>query len=93
MIKVKQNGKKVWVTFTVLPTDEMNNVIICGEWSEWQEEPMKQKKNGEFYVTKVLPAGSRFEFGYKINGDQWVLEEACAQVPSPFGGSNSVLEI
>jgi len=93
VIKVKQNGKKVWVTFTVLPTDEMNNVIICGEWSEWQEEPMKQKKNGEFYVTKVLSAGCRFEFGYKINGDQWVLEETCAQAPSPFGGSNSVLEI
>lgn len=93
MIKTKQNGKKVWVTFTVSPLEGASDVLLCGEWNAWETEPMKQKKNGEFYATKVLPAGSRFEFGYKVNGQEWLLEEACATAPSPFGSTNSVLQL
>jgi len=93
MIKTKQNGNKVWVTFTV-PTEEgINDVVLCGAWNDWQHEPMKQKKNGEFSLTKVLPAGNRFEFGYKINGQKWMPEGECCTVPSPYGTHNAVLEL
>ena len=81
MIKTKQNGNKVWVTFTVAPDDGMEAITVCGAWSDWQHEPMKQKKNGEFSLTKILPAGSTFEFGYKINGLEWMPEHECATVP------------
>lgn len=93
MIKTKQNGKKVWVTFTVSPGANAERVALCGEWNDWSEEPMKVKKNGEFYLTKVLPAGSVFEFGYKIDGDTWVAESECPNVPSPYGTHNALLEL
>lgn len=93
MIKTKQNGTKVWVTFTVSPKAGMSDVALCGAWSEWSHEPMKQKKNGEFYLTKVLPAGTTFEFGYKVNGEEWLLESECTAVPSPFGTQNALLEL
>jgi len=93
MIKTKKNGNKVWVTFTVEPSEEISDVVLCGEWNEWEDEPMKQKKNGEFYITKVLPAKSRFEFGYKVNGEAWLTDEECEKVETPFGSSNAVLEI
>ena len=93
MIKTKQNGNRVWVTFSVPMKEGINDVALCGAWSEWEHEPMKQKKSGEFYLTKVLPAGSTFEFGYKINGHQWMPEGECSAVPSPYGTHNALLEL
>ncbi len=93
MVKLKQNGQKVWVTFTVSPLDGMDEVAIAGEWNEWVEEPMKQKKNGEYSITKVLSAGTSFQFGYKCNGSEWMTDEACPAVPSPFASHNSLLEL
>ncbi len=93
MIKKKQNGKKVWVTFTVCPEEGVEEVALCGSWSNWAEEPMKLKKNGEFYLTKVLPAQSTYEFGYKIDNDGWLAENECPQTRSPFGTQNAVLAL
>ena len=93
MIKTKQNGNKVWVTFTVPSQEGFESVILSGAWNAWEEEPMKLKKNGEFFLTKVLPAGTSFEFGYKINGRDWMPEGECCTVPSPFGTHNAVLEL
>ncbi|HHH72992.1 MAG TPA: hypothetical protein ENL04_04125 [Sulfuricurvum sp.] len=93
MIKKKQNGKKVWVTFTMSPEEGREEVALCGSWNDWAEEPMKLKKNGEFYLTKVLPAKSTFEFGYKVNNDAWLVESECPQILSPFGTDNAVLEL
>ncbi|WP_345969072.1 MULTISPECIES: hypothetical protein [Sulfurimonas] len=93
MIRKKQNGQKVWVTFTVSPETGMETVALCGAWNGWSDEPMKQKKNGEFYLTKVLPAGSTFEFGYKSGDGAWMAETDCTCVPSPFGSDNALLEL
>lgn len=93
MITTKKNGEKVWVTFTFAPLQTVDEVAVAGEWNEWQEEPMKQKKSGDFSITKVLKAGSRFEFGYKVNGSEWMTEEECPSVPSPFASQNSLLEL
>ena len=93
MIKTKQNGKKVWVTFTVAGSEDIQDVAVCGAWNDWKCEPMKRKKNGEYSLTKVLPAGSSFEFGYKINGEAWLPESECCTVPSPFGSENALLEL
>ena len=93
MIKVKTNGSKSWVTFTYIPDENTNSVVVSGEWNEWQEEPMKQKKNGEYYITKVLPIGQCYQFGYKVNGDAWINDMDCSTVPSPFSSHNSLLEL
>lgn len=93
MIKTKQNGKKVWVTFTLSEQENIESAVICGTWNDWAEEPMKQKKNGEFYITKVLPAEKKYEFGYKLNGSDWCTDGDCVKTLSPYGSENAVLEL
>jgi len=91
---MKKNGQKVWVTFTFTPSEEhVDNVSVSGEWNEWQDEPMKQKKNGDYYITKVFSQGDSFQFGYKVNGHNWTTEEECKCVPSPFTSENSLLAV
>lgn len=93
MITIKKNGEKVWVTFTFTSAKRVDDVVVSGEWNEWQEEPMKQKKSGAYSITKVLQAGERFQFGYKVNGNSWITEQECQSVPSPFLSENSLLEL
>lgn len=92
MIKITPKGKKGWVTFSFVPQEE-GDVSICGEWNEWQEETMKMKKNGEFYITKVLPLGKEYQFGYRVNGEQWHCDSELGCVASPFGSQNSLLKL
>lgn len=93
MLTIKKNGQKVWVTFTYVPVLDADSVSVSGEWNGWKEEPMKQKKSGDFYITKVFKAGDNFQFGYKVNGNDWVTEEECPSVLSPFFSQNSLLEL
>lgn len=96
MVVVKKNGQKSWVTFTVSPTvysDEVDAVMLSGEWNKWGDEPMKKKKNGDFYLTKILKTGERFQFGYKLNGKRWIHDTECLTVVSPFESQNSLLEL
>ncbi len=93
MIKTKQNGTRVWVTFTYTPEEDTRSVVLSGEWNGWKEEPMKRKKSGEFYLTKVLAAGSTFQFGYKVDGVKWEAESECPTVASPFGTRNALLQL
>ncbi len=93
MIKIKKNGQKAWVTFTVSPSEGMESLTISGEWNDWKEEPMKQKKSGEFAITKVLKTGNTFQFGYKVNGKEWAVEDECPSIASPYHTHNSVLEL
>jgi len=93
MLTIKPKETKTWVTFTFTPNDATESVSVCGEWNEWIDEPMKKKKSGEFYITKVLKTGDCFQFGYKVDGNGWFTEEECPTVPSPFAGQNSLLQL
>ena len=87
------NGKKVWVTFTYTPSNDVDHVAISGEWNEWKEEPMKQKKSGDYYITKIFKLGDTFQFGYKVDGKDWVTEEECSSVPTSFSSHNSLITL
>lgn len=93
MVKVTKKGNKAWVTFAFAPREDITSVELMGEWSEWKNEAMKQKKNGEFSITKVLKTGNNYEFGYRVNGIVWNHDPECPSVPSPFGSENSLLEL
>ena len=93
MLAMKMNGEKVWVTFTVSSMEPIEEITLLGEWNTWEGEPMKKKKNGDYYLTKVLNKGKSFEFGYMLNGEQWLTEDQCSSFPSPFGSQNSLLEL
>ena len=90
MIKITHKGDKAWVTFSLTP-DDGDEVAICGEWNDWQDEPMKVKKSGEFYITKVLPTDKNYQFGYRVNKDEWRCENELESVLSPFGSTNALL--
>ncbi|MEA2048134.1 MAG: hypothetical protein U9O64_06755 [Campylobacterota bacterium] len=93
MLSIKQNGQKVWVTFTYTPVSEVEHVAILGEWSEWKEEPMKQKKSGDYYITKIFKAGDSYQFGYRVNQSDWIIDETCTSVLSPYETQNSLVSL
>lgn len=93
MLNIKQNGQKVWVTFTYSPVSEVDTVAIVGEWSEWKEEPMKQKKSGDYYITKIFKVGESYQFGYKVNQSDWIIDETCKSVLSPYETQNSLVSL
>ncbi|RRS30344.1 MAG: hypothetical protein P794_07245 [Epsilonproteobacteria bacterium (ex Lamellibrachia satsuma)] len=93
MLKIKKNEKKVWVTFTVVPETEHEYVEIIGSWNDWKKEKMKQKKDGSFYITKVLPLDQMYEFKYLLNGSEWVNDVDAMQTENVFGSMNSVIDI
>ncbi len=92
MLKITKKGNKAWVTFSVVPTQD-SDIFLCGEWSDWEEEKMKVKKSGEHYLTKVLPAGKSYQFGYKTDNDKWICDNQTELIKSPFGSYNSLLKI
>ncbi|MEA3491378.1 MAG: isoamylase early set domain-containing protein [Campylobacterota bacterium] len=93
MIKINKKGNKAWVTFTLPAEDNLESASVSGEWNEWKSEPMKKKKNGDFYLRRLLDGGQSYEFGYSINGDEWKCDEELGCVASPFGSENSLLEL
>jgi 1,4-alpha-glucan branching enzyme len=92
MVKITKKGKKAWVTFTA-PVTECDAVAIKGSWNDWQPETMKRKKSGEFYITKVLPTGETYEFGYLVDESDWIHDPETMLTDTPFGSKNSVLEL
>jgi len=92
MVKITNKGNKAWVTFS-LPPEGIESVMLSGTWNDWKSEPMKQKKSGEFYLTKVLPTGQSYEFGYMINDHEWHCDDQLGCVASPYGSDNSLLEL
>jgi len=91
MVKITNKGKKSWITFTTNPLDA-KSVEICGEWNEWKNEPMKKKKNGEFYITKIISSNQNYQFGYKLSDGRWVCDESVETIMSPFNSLNSLLK-
>ncbi len=93
MIKIKKNANKAWVTFTYVPKNDDKSVVLVGSWNNWKEENMKKKKNGDFYLTKILPLGVIYEFRYFIDGKKWANDEDAIEVHNNFGGTNSAIDL
>ena len=91
MLKITKKGNKAWVTFSIIPMSE-SEVFLCGDWNEWENEKMKVKKNGEYYLTKVLQSGDSYQFGYKT-GNIWSYDNEIESIDSPFGSKNSLLRL
>lgn len=92
-MKITKKAGKAWVTFAFTPKESVEKVEVLGEWNDWKPEAMKQKKNGEFYITKVLEDGKSYQFGYRINDCEWHIDYEMPRLPSPFGSENALLEL
>lgn len=92
-MKITKKSGKAWVTFAFQPQNSVGKVEVLGEWNDWEPELMKQKKNGEYYITKVLEEGKSYQFGYRIDDSEWHVDHEMPKQPSPFGSENAVLEL
>ncbi len=84
---IKQTKKSV----TFIYEGDADEVILKGSWNDWQEEPMKRNKKGEFTKTKRLKPGT-YQFGYLVDG-RWEVDQTLPTTPSPFGTMNNILKV
>ncbi|MDR2162290.1 MAG: isoamylase early set domain-containing protein [Desulfovibrio sp.] len=72
-------------------------VFLVGEFNDWNysSNPMKQMKNGGFYLELDLPLGQDYQFRYLTDTGFWFNDEAAeAYVPCSFSGEdNSVVKV
>ena len=92
MINITKKGNKAWVTFSIKPTMD-GDVFLCGEWNNWEEEKMKMKKNGEYYIRRTLDCDKSYQFGYKVGSDVWLCDSEVESIVSPFGSQNNQINI
>ena len=70
-------------------------VEILGLNSDWENSIiMSRKKDGTFSADVNLPKDSRHEFKYLVSESVWKNEpKADAEIPNPFGGTNSLIKL
>jgi len=92
MVKITKKVKRAWVTFT-LPLETGDKVELLGSWDGWKKNKMKVKKSGHLALTKIIPIGHQYEFGYLINDKEWVCDDSTDFIETEFGSKNSVIKI
>lgn len=85
------------VTFLV-PAEQatdVDHVVLVGEFADWQDQPMKKQKNGDFSLTLTLANDASYQFRYRLGTDHWRNDEAADDyVPSPVSwDQNSVVRV
>lgn len=91
-----KSGKTCKITFRLTKDEVENaeNVMLLGNFTDWEGEPisMKKLKSGEFTTVVSLPANQSFEFRYLVNGEQWMNEAAAdGYVANLLGTENCVI--
>ena len=90
----KSYVKNLCVVSFYYKKNNVQKVELVGEWNDWKPELMKRKKDGTFWISKRLRAGRSYRFKYLVDGQYWENElEADAQVPNPFGTTDSLINI
>ncbi|WP_298780052.1 isoamylase early set domain-containing protein [uncultured Polaribacter sp.] len=83
------------VTFTV-PAQEANEVVVVGNFNEWDAKatPLKKLKNGSFKGSINLASGNSYEFRYLVDGSYTNETEADNFAWNDYAGAeNSVLNL
>ena len=83
------------VTFKVLKDEckAAEKVALAGDFTDWQEVPMKKLKSGDFSLTLDLEKDNKYQFRYRVNEKTWENDwDADDYVPSPVSfEDNSVV--
>jgi 1,4-alpha-glucan branching enzyme len=91
-VEIAPKAKKATVTFTTPSRQDASQAILTGEWDNWEVWVMKKNKDGTFSVKVNIDLGKSYQFGYSIDG-RWNIDDDRPVVASPFGTSNSVLDL
>ncbi len=95
MKKTKLASGKAKVTFELPPSVEAADVVVCGDFNGWGDEPMPlaRRKDGRFSATVTLPPG-RYRFRYLVDGERWENDwSADEYVANDYGSDDSVVSI
>ena len=91
--RLTTRDKKTRVTFS-LEAPAAQEVILCGDFDNWniKTHPMKKDKSGVWTKTLMLSPG-RYEYKFLLDG-QWRNDPKNDQTrPNRFGTRNNVLTI
>ena len=87
------------VTFTlpVSMSKTVKTANVAGDFNNWDtaSHPMKQRKNGQFYLSIRLKSNNEYQFRYLLDGINWETDpKADAVVPAPYHDQyNSVVRV
>ena len=91
-----KGGKTCRVWFYLPAEVDAEQVNLVGDFNDWDEEatPMKQKKDGSFFVAITLDAGKEYQFRYLLDQQNWENDwEADAYAQNNQGTENSVVNV
>jgi hypothetical protein len=86
-------GQKIYrVRFSLL-RPEAGEVVLVGDFTQWNHLPLKKDKSGNFRGELNLPEGT-YAYGFLVDGEKWVPDPTAHRiVPDGFGGKNSVINL
>ena len=88
----KKGRKAGQIRFELTPINGVKNVLIAGDFTNWQPVEMKKQKTGVFAVTLDLGKGS-FQYKFQIDGE-WRLDPDNEQkTQNNFGTLNNVVNL
>ena len=88
-----KGSDKVSITFET-HRPQARSVAVAGDFNEWDPaaHPMKQRRDGAWFITLRLPKKRDWQYRFVIDGTEWVTdEENQATAPNPYGGVNAVV--
>lgn len=91
-----RTGNSCLVTF-YLPADvQATKAVLCGEFNNWDAgaAPMKRKKDGSFYASVHLTAGTQYRYKFFLDGTRWENDwDAEGYQPNDHGTEDSIVEV
>ena len=87
-------NEKCRVWFYLPAEANAKSAYLVGDFNQWdtQSHPMKEKKDGTFYLALTLDVGKSYQFRYLLDGQRWENDwEADQYVPNELGTENSVV--
>jgi 1,4-alpha-glucan branching enzyme len=91
-----KNGKTCRVTFRFPAQVDVQQVQLCGDFTDWEDNPlvMKRLKDGSFSRTVSLQTEREYHYRYLLDGTHWENDWAAdAYTSNPFGAENSVVQV
>jgi len=86
--------KVVEVTF-LLEHPQAREVFLCGDFNRWAPESLRMVRRdgaGRWEKRLTLQPG-RYEYRFVVDGEWMSDPRARAEVPNPYGSSNSVVAV
>lgn len=84
------------VTFYLPPGVGAERAVLCGDFNNWDTEaaPMKRRKDGTFYASVHLTAGSEYRYRFYLDGKRWENDwDAESYLPNQHGADDSVVTV